>query len=311
MLYFHPIKLIHTLASTILSINGLSKNYGMVQALKQVSFDVPQGSVFGILGPNGSGKTTLLSIILDIIKASKGSFSWFGQEGSSSEVRKQFGTLLETPNFYHYLSAEQNLRINAAIKEKGADEIDQVLKTVGLYERKGYRFTTFSLGMKQRLAIAAALLGNPDVLVLDEPTNGLDPTGIAEIRNLIRELARQGKTIIMASHLLYEVEQVCTHVAILKKGNLLTAGSVAGVLSNNAVVELSAANLEALQNALQSFGGGGKTTTMNGMVELEVKADGVDLAAINQHCHQQGVVLNHLMLKKQSLESKFIEITNQ
>ena len=191
----------------VLTLFNISKSYGRVQALKDVTFTVPEGSVFGILGPNGSGKTTLLSIILDVLKANKGKFLWFGNPGSP-EQRKKIGSLLETPNFYHYLSGTDNLNVTQSISGRGnRGDIDQVLKKVKLYERRKSRFKTYSLGMKQRLAIAATLLGDPKVLVLDEPTNGLDPVGIAEIRQLIKDLHKQGHTIIMASHLLDEVEK--------------------------------------------------------------------------------------------------------
>jgi ABC-type multidrug transport system ATPase subunit len=213
----------------ILSIQHISKSYGPVQALKDVSFDVPEGSVFGVLGPNGSGKTTLLATILNVLLADTGTYQWFGGM-PQEQARRQIGALLETPNFYHYLSAFNNLEITAAIKGKGLDDRDKVLKQVGLYERKDSKFQSFSLGMKQRLAIGAALLGSPKALVLDEPTNGLDPAGIAEIRELIRSLNRQGITIIIASHLLDEIEKVCTHVAILKRGTLLLEGKVDEVL---------------------------------------------------------------------------------
>jgi len=171
--------------STILSINSITKYYGSIRALNEVSFDVPEGSVFGVLGPNGSGKTTLLGIVMDVLKSSKGSYSWFGRS-NSKEQRQQIGTLLETPNFYHYLSAERNLKIASAIRQRGENDIDRVLELVRLTERRHSKFSTYSLGMKQRLAIASCLLGNPSVLVFDEPTNGLDPAGIAEIRQLIR-----------------------------------------------------------------------------------------------------------------------------
>ena len=210
---------------SVVSLRQLSKNYGKIQALKSVSFDVPQGSVYGILGPNGSGKTTLLSVVMSILKPNSGSYTLFNEEPTDAH-RRRMGTLLETPNFYHYLSAVQNLKISAAIKDQPGADVEKVLETVNLLQRKNSSFSTYSLGMKQRLAIAAALLGNPDVLIFDEPTNGLDPVGIAEIRSLIKDLARQGKTIIMASHLLDEVEKVCTHVAILKQGNLIASGSV-------------------------------------------------------------------------------------
>ena len=196
---------------SVLSLNNITKFYGKIRALNDVSFEVPQGSVFGILGPNGSGKTTLLSIILDVLKANNGNYLWFGHPGSPSQ-RKKIGSLLETPNFYHYLSGINNLKITQSISGRGtAEDIDNVLKKVRLFERRKSRFSSFSLGMKQRLAIAAALLGDPEVLVLDEPTNGLDPVGIAEIRQLIIELRNSGHTIVMASHLLDEVEKVCTH----------------------------------------------------------------------------------------------------
>ncbi|HAK12033.1 MAG TPA: ABC transporter ATP-binding protein, partial [Chitinophagaceae bacterium] len=226
----------------ILQLHNISKAYGRIQALQDVSFNIPKGCVFGILGPNGSGKTTMLGIILDVLKADAGHFRWFEQEPDPHQ-RKKIGSLLETPNFYHYLSGADNLKITQHISGRGdAASIDAVLEIVKLTQRKKSKFSTYSLGMKQRLAIGGALLGNPDVLVLDEPTNGLDPVGIAEIRALIKELASNGKTIIMASHLLDEVEKVCTHVAILKKGKLLAAGHVDEVLLNEDIVEVAASD---------------------------------------------------------------------
>src|SRR5215210_5683253 len=209
----------------ILKVENLSKRYGSIQALKNVSFTVPEGTVFGILGPNGSGKTTLLGTIMDVLKPTTGTFRLFDEEPTEIH-RKQIGTLLETPNFYHYLSGERNLVIAAEIKQRGKEDIPRVLEMVNLTERKNSKFSTYSLGMKQRLAIASCLLGNPEVMVFDEPTNGLDPVGIAEIRELIKKLNMEGKTIIMASHLLDEVEKVCTHVAILKRGEVLANGDV-------------------------------------------------------------------------------------
>src|SRR3712207_289668 len=211
--------------TSVLRLQNVSKSYGRIRALNNVSFDVPEGSVFGILGPNGRGKTTLLSIILDVLKSDAGDFLWFGHHGSP-EQRRKIGSLLETPNFYHYLSAVDNLKVTQSISGRGTKEdINEILKKVKLYERRRSRFKTYSLGMKQRLAIAASLLGDPKVLVLDEPTNGLDPVGIAEIRELIIELKNSGHTIIMASHLLDEVEKVCTHVAILKAGEQIGRAS--------------------------------------------------------------------------------------
>lgn len=297
--------------STVLSVNQLTKFYGPIKALNGVSFDVPQGSVFGILGPNGSGKTTLLGIVMDVLKQTSGSFQMFGKTPDAA-TRKHIGTLLETPNFYHYLSGERNLRIAAEIKEKGHDQIDDVLKKVNLFQRKESKFSTYSLGMKQRLAIASALLGNPDVLVFDEPTNGLDPVGIAEIRDLILLLASEGKTIIMASHILDEVEKVCTHVAIIQKGDLKTVGTVAEVLSKNAgstnLIEVGADNLEQLLIVLKSFSGVSEAFVQEGIVKVICSQD-ISAKDINLHCFDNGIVLDRLNLKRKSLETTFLEIT--
>lgn len=295
---------------SVLSISNISKSYGPVRALNRVSFDVPQGSVFGILGPNGSGKTTLLSILLDVLKANNGSFLWFGQP-PTHDGRKKIGSLLETPNFYHYLSALDNLKVTQSISGRGqAADIEKVLKKVRLFERRKSRFKTYSLGMKQRLAIAAALLGDPSVLVLDEPTNGLDPVGIAEIRELIVELKNNGHTVIMASHLLDEVEKVCTHVAILKTGNLLTTGSVDEVMMDDDVVELSASDLAGLASALQQFGSNITIDDAARTVTLVLPKGTSRAEDINQFCFSKGIVLNHLILKKKRLEARFFELTN-
>jgi ABC-2 type transport system ATP-binding protein len=290
---------------TVLSVKNISKKYGSIQALNNVSFDVPKGSVFGILGPNGSGKTTLLGIILNVLEASSGSFKLLGKE-PDADSRKHIGTLLETPNFYHYLSAEKNLQIVAEIKGKGSNDIDNVLQKVNLLERKTSKFSTYSLGMKQRLAIASALLGNPDVLILDEPTNGLDPVGIAEIRELIQTLSAEGKTIIMASHLLDEVEKVCNYVAILKKGVLLTAGKVDEVLVNEDIVEVSSNDLNKLAIVLSQY----CPKQKDNLLQLSFATGAAKLDDINKHCFNSGITLTHLYLRKKSLEAKFLEITN-
>ena len=294
---------------SVLSIENIHKDYGPVQALKGVSFDVPKGSVFGILGPNGSGKTTMLAIIMDILKPTSGTYKLLGEIPSEMH-RRQIGTFLETPNFYHYLSAERNLQIAAAIKGRGAEDIPTVLEMVNLTHRKKSRFSTFSLGMKQRLAIASSLLGNPAVLILDEPTNGLDPAGIAEIRALIKKLHLEGTTIIMASHLLDEVEKVCTHVAILKKGELVATGGVHEILANEDVVAIGATDMAALHLLVQQFSGYNSMKLEDGLIQLFYPIGTIDLEAINRHFFNEGIVLNHLQLKRKSLESKFMELTN-
>jgi len=293
----------------ILTVENLYKNYGSVQALKNVSFTVPSGSVFGILGPNGSGKTTLLGIIMDVLKATKGTYRLF-DAAPTADQRKQIGTLLETPNFYHYLSAQKNLEIAAAIKGVSIEDIPRVLEIVNLTQRKDSKFSTYSLGMKQRLALASCLLGDPLVMVFDEPTNGLDPVGIAEIRELIKKLYLQGKTIIMASHLLDEVEKVCTHVAILKKGELITTGNVNEILANEDIVEIGSEDNKKLLLILKSLNNYSNIKEADNLLQLFYPVGTANLGEINKHCFNNGVVLNHLHLKKKSLEAKFFELTN-
>lgn len=294
---------------SILSIEDLSKKYGSIQALKNVSFTVPAGSVFGILGPNGSGKTTLLGTIMDILKPTSGTYKLFDEVPNESH-RRQIGCLLETPNFYHYLSAVQNLQIAAAIKGKGAEDIPKVLDMVNLTQRKDSKFNTYSLGMKQRLAIASCLLGDPEVLVFDEPTNGLDPVGIAEIRELIKKLYLEGKTIIMASHLLDEVEKVCTHVAILKKGILIATGDVNHILANEDIVEVGANDMDKLRGIIRSMNNYNIVKEENNLLQVFYPIGKADMTQINQYCFDKGIILNHLQLKKKSLEAKFFELTN-
>ncbi len=297
--------------SIVLSVNTLAKSYGSVRALNGVSFDVPEGSVFGILGPNGSGKTTLLGVVMDVLKANNGSFSWFGHPGSSSHQRKKIGTLLETPNFYTYLSGLDNLKITQAISGRGnKKDLLEVLKKVDLYNRRNASFKSYSLGMKQRLAIGAALLGNPKVLVLDEPTNGLDPVGIADIRKLIIELNEQGHTIIIASHLLDEVEKVCTHVAILKNGNLLTTGNVADVMMDEDIVELGANDIEALTTLLKQLNKPFQVDDRTKTIQVTFPKGTAKLDELNRFCFDNGIVLTQLILRKKKLEARFFELTN-
>ncbi|MEO6683233.1 MAG: ABC transporter ATP-binding protein [Ginsengibacter sp.] len=294
---------------SILTVENLSKNYGRVRALNDVSFSVPEGTVFGILGPNGSGKTTTLGTITDILRPTSGSYQLFGEK-PTAQHRSRIGTLLETPNFYHYLSGKENLVIAAEIKQRGKKDIDRVLEMVDLTKRKDSKFNTYSLGMKQRLAIASTLLGNPNVLIFDEPTNGLDPVGIAEIRELIKELHRQGKTIIMASHLLDEVEKVCTHVAILKNGQLITSGKVSEILSNEDMVEVASSDNTRLFEILSKMPGINRVTNDRSMIRIFFPVGTTNMSEVNRYCFEHGIVLNHLLLKKKSLEARFLELTN-
>jgi ABC-2 type transport system ATP-binding protein len=290
----------------VLEVNALVKGYGGIKAVNQLSFRVEKGSVFGLLGPNGSGKTTTLGCIMGVLKADGGSFSWFGAN-EPDEARKEIGALIETPNFYPYLSAEKNLGLVAYLKGKGKENISNVLKQVGLYDRRNSAFKTFSLGMKQRLAIASALLSDPEVLVLDEPTNGLDPQGINEIRQLILEQNQRGKTIILASHLLNEVEKVCTDLVILKKGNLIGSGTVANLLGKSKVVELNSKDSQKLTETLKRIPEVISVKADSTKIYVELK-EGYGPEALNAELMRQNIALSHLALVKADLESEFLKL---
>ncbi|MDG2152392.1 MAG: ATP-binding cassette domain-containing protein [Crocinitomicaceae bacterium] len=300
---------------TVLEVQNLSKNYNNIKAVSELSLHVDEKMVYGILGPNGSGKTTTLGMLLGVINSNQGTYSWF-DNGSKDENRKRIGSLLETPNFYPYLSAEQNLEITAKIKEVDdvSNEIQRVLKMVDLYDRRESEFKTFSLGMKQRLAIASALLGGPEVLVLDEPTNGLDPQGIAEIRDLIIDIGNKGKTIIIASHILDEIEKVCTHCAILKNGKLLRTGTIEEIIGNqeSTLVKIGAEDKILLEKIISSnpemniYKQSEESDLMIISVSKNTKAD-----KINQYFFDKGIVLNQLVVYNESLENQFLDIIKE
>jgi len=292
--------------SEILQINNLSKSYRHIVAVDNLSLTVKQGEIFGILGPNGSGKTTTLSIILDIIQAEQGSFQWFG-ESVSINTKKRIGSLIETPNFYPYLTILQNLKITAKIKQIPKTDIDRVLTLVDLLKRKNSPFQTLSLGMKQRLSLAALLLGDPEVLVLDEPTNGLDPEGIAEVRNIILDQAKRGKTIIIASHILDEVEKICTHVAVLKKGKLISNGKVSELLNPEDQLIISSQNIEGLYELMIRSGMCKKITKQIDDLIFTLNKNQT-ASEINEFAYKNGFVLSKIELRKKSLEAQFLEL---
>lgn len=297
------------MAETILQIKGLTKEYGELTALDHLNLEVKAGTIYGILGPNGSGKTTTLGIVLGVLNCTSGSFSWFGN-GELDENRKRIGSLLETPNFFPYLSAVRNLRIVAKIK--GIENIDEAVETalrkVRLWGRKDSKFKTYSLGMKQRLAIASALMGSPDVLVLDEPTNGLDPQGIAEIRGLIRDIAKDGKTIIIASHQLDEIEKVCTDVIIIKNGVTLKESKIDEILVGNLEVVIEADDMVKAQSIAAGIQGVNNVREKDELLYLEVD-ENTTAAMINKHFHDNGITLSKLGKYKKSLEEQFLELT--
>ena len=299
------------MAETILQIKGLTKKYGELTALNHLNLEVKSGTIYGILGPNGSGKTTTLGIVLGILNATSGSFSWFGN-GELDENRKRIGALLETPNFFPYLSAVKNLEIVCKIKgiEDPEFAIEEAIKKVRLWKRKDSKFKTFSLGMKQRLAIASALMGNPDVLVLDEPTNGLDPQGIREIRDLIREIANSGKTVIIASHQLDEIEKVCTDVIIIKNGVTLKESKIDEIMEGNLEVVIGADEFDKAKSIASSMNGINNIREKEGKLYLEID-ENTNAQMINEHFYKNGIVLSHLGNYKKSLEEQFLEITEE
>lgn len=292
----------------ILSVKNLTKKFKRV-VVNNISFDVEKGNVYGLLGPNGSGKSTTFGMLLSTINPTSGDWFWFGKKGTDPETLKRIGAIIEQPNFYPYLSAETNLKIVAEIKNAPYSRIDEVLKTVNLYERRKDTFKTFSLGMKQRLAIASAMLNSPEVMILDEPTNGLDPEGIIQIREIISDIAKQGITIIIASHLLDEIEKICSHVIVLKEGNSIYCGRVDEMTSNNGYFELKADNNTLLLNALNELQWFSSINQEGDLIKAQIRDDAsISASAMNQKLAEKGIYLSHLTKKKLSLESQFLEL---
>lgn len=293
----------------VLSVRNLTKKFSRV-VVNQISFDVYRGNVYGLLGPNGSGKSTTFGMLLSTINPTAGEWEWFGKKGTDTETLKKIGAIIEQPNFYPYLSAEKNLKIVAEIKGVPYSRIDEVLEIVGLLERKKDAFRTYSLGMKQRLSIASALLNNPEVLILDEPTNGLDPEGIIQVREIIGKIAKMGTTIIVASHLLDEIEKICSYVIVLKNGNALYSGSVEGMTNNNGYFELQAEEPKALENALAQMPYFSSLEVKNNVLIARI-SDDISAMELNKQLTEKGIYLSHLVKKKDSLEQQFLELVKK
>jgi ABC-2 type transport system ATP-binding protein len=294
---------------TILSIKNLNKIYNKyVHAVNNVSLEIHKGNVYGILGPNGSGKSTTLGIVLNVVNKTSGEYSWFDGKVETHEALKKVGAIIERPNFYPYMTAKQNLELVCKIKNIDYSKVQEKLALVGLVDRQDSKFSTFSLGMKQRLAIASALLNDPEILILDEPTNGLDPQGIHQIRDIIRLIASQGTTILLASHLLDEVEKVCSHVLVLQKGKILYSGTVDGMTANEGFFELQSDDNETLKTVLSSHPAIEKVIFEEGKVLVYLK-NPLEASALNRYLFEKNIFLNHLVKRKTSLEDQFLELT--
>jgi ABC-2 type transport system ATP-binding protein len=294
---------------TILKITNLNKIFNKkVHAVKNVSFEIKKGNVYGILGPNGSGKSTTLGIVLNVVNKTSGDFEWFTGKLNTHEALKKVGAIIERPNFYPYMTAKENLELVCKIKGTNFSKIDEKLELVGLLERKNDKFRTYSLGMKQRLAIASALLNDPEILILDEPTNGLDPQGIRQIRDIIRVIASQGTTILLASHLLDEVEKVCSHVVVLQKGVMLYQGSVHDMIANDSFFEVKAENMAQLKSVLENYQSVKNTVEEEGKLLVYLNNE-ISAKELNSYAFEHKIILEHLVRRKNSLEEQFLELT--
>lgn len=294
----------------LIQTHGLTKRYRSLVAVDNLSLRVPQGHVFGILGPNGSGKTTTLSMILGLLRPTSGSIRLFEHpsEGVPLQALQRIGAILETPAFYPYLSGRDNLKyIQGIIRTGTRKSVEAVLKTVGLSERADDKYYTYSLGMKQRLGLAYAMLGDPDLLVLDEPTNGLDPAGMVEVRDLIRGLSQSGHTVLLSSHLLHEVEQVCDSVAILSKGRLIAQGSVQELLHEQDAIRLMTTTNGKAMEIISSL------PWITGISfddrHLLIKAPAERSWEIARVLGEQGVYVSEMIPIKASLEQYFLQMT--
>ncbi len=295
--------------NSVLKISNLTKKYGLLTAVSNLSFDIEKGSIYGILGPNGSGKSTTLGIVLNVVNKTAGDFSWFGGTLTTHQALKKVGAIIERPNFYPYMTAYQNLKLVCKIKGVPYGSIEKTLEIVGLDDRKHSKFSAFSLGMKQRLAIASALLNDPEILILDEPTNGLDPQGIHQIREIIKTISQQGTTILLASHLLDEVEKVCTHVVVLRKGKNLYSGRVDELISSHGFFELKTHQKDDLLKLLESHPNFSHTKVENDLITAFLE-NPMEAEEFNRLLFKKGIVLSHLIKRKESLEEQFLQLTD-
>ena len=292
----------------VIETESLTKIYGSIVAVDSLTMSVPRGHAFGLLGPNGSGKTTTMGMLLGLVRPTSGSFSLFGSRDGLQESLRRVGAIVEYPAFYPYLTGRENLQYFQGIFQRGApQDIDRLLDKVGLAQSADRRFSTYSLGMKQRLGLAFVLLGDPEVLFLDEPTNGMDPAGMADVRYLIRELCADGRTVLLASHMLHEVEQVCDSVVIMSKGALIAQGSVPDILRSEGQVRLKTTDDEKAVSVLSAVAWVEDVKVEGGEVVVSVPRDRA--AEISTVLGRSGVYVIETRSGQSSLEKYFFEVT--
>lgn len=292
----------------VIETSDITKHFGDIVAVDRLSLRVRRGEVYGFLGPNGAGKTTTLRMLLGLAKPTSGAAVVLGGSPGSSDTIARVGALVEAPGFYPGLSGRDNLRVLALHSGTPRDRIDVVLDEVGLADRARDRFATYSQGMKQRLGVASALLKDPELLILDEPTNGLDPGGMAEMRSFIRALGRGTRTVLLSSHLMHEVEQVCDRVGVIDRGVLVQEGTV-DQLRGASTLRIVATPLEKARALVESHPQVNSVAMIDGA--LRVTTDLAATPAINEVLVNAGVAVSELRPDRASLEEVFLELTRR
>jgi ABC-type multidrug transport system ATPase subunit len=296
------------MTTLLVETTDLTKRYGPRAAVDHVGLRVRRGEVYGFLGPNGAGKTTTLRMLLGLVRPTSGTVRVLGAPPGDRAALARIGMLVESPAFYPYLSGRDNLRVVARYGGVPATRVDQTLETVGLSARASDRFAAYSLGMQQRLGLAAALLKDAELLILDEPTNGLDPAGVAEMRLLLRRLGRGGRTVLLSSHLLGEVQQVCDRIGVLSGGRLLREGTVAELRGHGALL-VTAQPLEQAHIVARRLLGPDRVAVQDGALRLQAEPD--QAALVNRELVTAGVAVSALGWAERTLEDVFLELTNQ
>jgi ABC-2 type transport system ATP-binding protein len=293
----------------LVETNDLTKSYGgRVPAVDRVSLSVWRGEIYGFLGPNGAGKTTTLRMLAGLIRPTAGSASVHGDRPGSPEALARTGALIESPGFYPYLSGQDNLRVVARYAGVDNRRVAAVLETVDLSDRGGDRYAHYSLGMKQRLGVAAALLKDPELLILDEPTNGLDPAGMRDMRALLRDLGQRGHTVLLSSHLLGEVQQLCDRVGVISGGRLLAESTVEDLLGQAGLL-VRAEPMEKARETLERLAGTGNVAVADGSFRLRTGPE--QAGRVSRALADAGVTLTELRPLERTLEEVFLEMTEE